>query len=247
MYIAQRSEEDRSNFVKKVMGILGCQLLFTFAGVIFASKAADWDSNEDGSFKLDGWRLQYAQMLYIITCICLLPMIVIPIAMACCNVGRRHPSNWICLTIYTVCNTAVFMFLSLWYTAASMYMAFGTGCGIAFALMAYAMYTKRDFTGCGPYLFVIGMGILIFALMWSIFSFGLKMNHGEIQLLSLALNFVLIILTCCYIVYYTQLVVGGKHKKHQFEVEDHCFAALLLYAEIMELIMRLLAMFGDSR
>jgi hypothetical protein len=236
MYIAQRSERDRSKFVKKVLGILGCQFLFTFYGVIVA---------QDGS-----WRLQYAQMFYIIAALCCVPMIGIPIAMACCNVGRRHPFNWICLTIYTVCSTAVFVFLSLWFSGSSMYLFFGTGCGIAFSLMGYFQaydpvwdHPGRDFTGSGPYRFVIGMGILIFCVLLVFLGCpgqGVPDLSGcEVQWLSVALNLVLIIPFSCYIVYYLQLVVDGKHKKHQFEVEDHCFAALLLYAEPIENILRL--------
>ena len=43
--------------------------------------------------------------------------------------------------------------------------AFATTCIVVFGLVLYALFTKTDFTGCGPYLFcalfiLIGIGIL---------------------------------------------------------------------------------------
>lgn len=50
-----------------------------------------------------------------------------------------------------------------------------------------------------------------------------------------------------YIVYDTQLIVGGAHKKHEFGVDDYVFAALNLYLDIINLFIFILSIINDRR
>ena len=50
-----------------------------------------------------------------------------------------------------------------------------------------------------------------------------------------------------YVVYDTQLIVGGKHKKFQFSVDDYIFAALALYLDVINLFLYILALLGNNR
>jgi len=50
-----------------------------------------------------------------------------------------------------------------------------------------------------------------------------------------------------YIVYDTQLIVGGTHKKHQFSIDDYAFAALNLYMDIINLFLMLLSLLGNRK
>ena len=49
-----------------------------------------------------------------------------------------------------------------------------------------------------------------------------------------------------YIVYDTQLMLGGKHK-HALSPEEYIFAALHLYLDIVSLFLYILAIFGGSK
>ena len=49
-----------------------------------------------------------------------------------------------------------------------------------------------------------------------------------------------------YIVYDTQMMMGGKHK-YSLSPEEYIFAALNLYLDIINLFMYLLAIFGGNR
>ena len=49
-----------------------------------------------------------------------------------------------------------------------------------------------------------------------------------------------------YIVYDTQLMLGGKHK-HALSPEEYIFAALNLYLDIVNLFLYILAIFGGSK
>ena len=48
-----------------------------------------------------------------------------------------------------------------------------------------------------------------------------------------------------YIIYDTQLMVGGSHK-YSLSPEEYIFAALNLYLDVINLFMYLLAIFGRS-
>lgn len=50
-----------------------------------------------------------------------------------------------------------------------------------------------------------------------------------------------------FLVYDTQLVVGGKHRAISFSSDDYIFAALNLYIDIVQLFLYLLRLFGNSR
>ena len=48
-----------------------------------------------------------------------------------------------------------------------------------------------------------------------------------------------------YIIYDTQIMLGGKHK-YSLSPEEYIFAALNLYLDVINLFMYLLAIFGRS-
>lgn len=47
-----------------------------------------------------------------------------------------------------------------------------------------------------------------------------------------------------FIVYDTQLIMGGKHS-HQFGVDEYVFAALTIYVDIIQLFLFVLRLFGN--
>lgn len=253
MYITNQTVENRGAFVRKVMTLVACMLLFTFGTVVAGTLVANGASDSNGDPIKDSIRdITGAYMIPLVVMLICSSMITImvPILMACCNIGRFYPGNYVMLTLYTLATSALFFWLSLIFTATSMYLAFGSGCAIAFGLMIYAAVTKRDFTGCGPYLFVVFFGLFVCCVSSGCsyyFLSGTTHAHLAPTWISAGVNALLIILYSLYIVYYTQLIVGGDHVRYQFSVDDYAFAALVLYAEIIEMILRILAASGDSR
>lgn len=49
-----------------------------------------------------------------------------------------------------------------------------------------------------------------------------------------------------YLIYDTQLMLGGKHK-YSISPEEYIFAALNLYLDIVQIFMHILAIIGNSR
>jgi len=59
-------------------------------------------------------------------------------------------------------------------------------------------------------------------------------------------DFLGVLLFTFFIVFDTQMIIGGNHKV-QFSIDDYCFAALNLYLDIINLFLHILALLGDRK
>merc|ERR1719508_366985 len=102
-------------------------------------------------------------------------------------------------------------------------MAVGVCAAITLALTVFAFQTKIDFTAMG--------GVLIAIFLPQ--SRTLKLVYASIGAIIFSL----------YIIYDTQLMVGGSHK-YSLSPEEYVFAALNLYLDIINLFMYILQIIG---
>ena len=106
--------------------------------------------------------------------------------------------------------------------------AFGITAGLFFSLSAYAMTTKRDFSGWFAFL---GVGTL--AILGAVI-----VNYFlQIPALALALSTMLILLSCGWIIWQTQQIVRSGQT-------NYIVAATGLLADIFVVFNNLLALFG---
>ena len=148
--LADCDNEERLGFVRKVYGILAAQLTLTFGFVAFVK------FNEDfGEALLDYPGIYIA---------CLVLAFVIQCCLLCCmKVARKSPSNYILLTVFTLCWTYLVGFICATYDASIVLTAALMTAVLTVALSSYAMFTKNDFTKiCGP--FVCWGLILVFTI-----------------------------------------------------------------------------------
>jgi len=113
---------------------------------------------------------------------------------------------------------------------------------VTMGLITYASNTKTDFTGAGPYL----VGILLVFIVFGLIA-GIACGTSNCEILNLVYAALGALIFSVYIVYDTQLIVGGSHTKHQFSVNDHVFAALSLYLDIINLFIYILQLMGDRK
>ena len=99
-------------------------------------------------------------------------------------------------------------------------------------LTVYAVYTKTDFTMCGGLLFVFGFVFMTATLFAAVLG-GPTMNLG--------LSIVGVILFSFYLVYDTQMIVGGKHRQFQFDKDRYVLASVALYLDIINLFLYILS------
>ena len=99
------------------------------------------------------------------------------------------------------------------------------------------MQTKWDFTACGGILFVCAIILLIFGIV------AICIPGRTVHLIYASLG---ALLFSVYLVFDTQLMLGGKHK-YSISPEEYIFAALNLYLDIINIFLYILAIVGGSR
>merc|ERR1712107_934309 len=124
-------------------------------------------------------------------------------------------------------------FICIQYTQRSVLIALAITAIVVLSLTLFACQTSYDFTGMGPYLFCACMVMIAFGFVMMIASLaGVSDSsmHG-IRLVYAACG---ALLFSMYIVYDTQLIVGGKHGR-KFSIDDYAMAAISLYIDIVQL------------
>jgi hypothetical protein len=230
--VTMAPQDLRSDFVRKVYGILATQLLITLmvAGT-FVSHGDHW-LKASPSFVIGAVTLSSAASLFI------------ALIYSCCpEVTRQSPQNYALLAVFTVAESILVGFTCLRYTAGSVLLCLGITFVIMVGLSLYATYTKSDFTTHGSFLFsalmaLIGVGFS----MWLISAFGL--GGGElfnaVQVLYAAGGAVLF---SFFLIYDTQKIMGGNHQ-HEFSIDDYTMAAICLYLDVLNLFLSLLQLLG---
>jgi len=220
----------RNAFIQKVYSILSVQLAVTVAIALYVHLALGKETVLQYRFIFMGMSLVGVALLIGVSC-------------CCSQILRQFPLNFIFLAVFTVCQSAATSLFTMMYTTDSVLLALVVTAGIFFALTAYACVTKSDFTGMGVYLFGFLVALMIFGMvmwLWPLFT-GSAAPAG-MRLVYAGLG---VLLFMFYIIYDTQLIVGGSHKKHQFSVDDYVFAALNLYLDIINLFTFLLQLLGS--
>lgn len=116
-------------------------------------------------------------------------------------------------------------------------MAVGITAGICLALTLFAFQTKWDFTVMGGVLFVAVIILMIFGIV-AIFVPGKTISLIYASLGALIFS--------VYLIYDTQMMMGGKHK-YSISPEEYIFAALNLYLDIVNIFMYILTIIGLTR
>jgi FtsH-binding integral membrane protein len=167
---------------------------------------------------------------------------VLALAISCALVcisglARTVPTNYILLFTFTLLEAYGVAFMCAIVNDGMVVLgaAFMTA-GITIALTLYAVFTKTDFTACGGVIAVIGGAFFIFSLI-SIF-FGSTFR--------LVLACIGVIIFGLYLVFDTQYIVGGRHRKHTVSKEDYILGAMILYIDIIQIFMYLLEIFMNK-
>ena len=161
--------------------------------------------------------------------------IVLWIALAYCdNVRRSFPLNFIILSLLTICESYILGIVSAHYDVEEELMAMAIA---TLGITLCASQTKYDFTTCNGFLVVALIVLLCFGFLAIFF-------HGRVIRLVYASLGALIF--GMYLVFDTQLIMGGK-KKYSIGPEEYIFAALNLYVDIVTLFPYILEMIGLVR
>uniref|UniRef100_A0A0K8TNG4 Putative n-methyl-d-aspartate receptor glutamate-binding subunit n=1 Tax=Tabanus bromius TaxID=304241 RepID=A0A0K8TNG4_TABBR len=214
----------RRGFIRKVYSILSVQLLIT-CGVI-----ALFVFHEKTKF----WVMRNTYVFYIALGVMLVTMIML---VCCGDLRRKSPTNLIVLGIFTLAESLLLGISAARFNSEEVLMAVGITAAVCIGLTLFALQTKWDFTVCGGVLFV---ALIIF------FIFGIVAIFFSSRTLSLVYSSLGALLFSFYLIYDTQLMLGGKHKM-SISPEEYVFAALNLYLDVIQIFMYILSIIGASR
>jgi len=232
--VAMAEPDVRSGFARKVYGILSVQLLTTtFLAGIMVCYGRQWLHTKP----------QF--VLTAVTSSCVLSLLLAGVFACCPEVMRRSPLNYGLLGLLTVAEGVLVGFACLQYTLGSVVLCTGLTAAVVLGLSIYALRTKNDLTGAGPYLFCCLMvlcGAGFFMTLTASIGLGNNPMFNALQVLYAAAG---ALLFSFFIVYDTQLILGGNHQ-HEFSVDDYAMAAICLFLDIIQLFLSLLRLLGQK-
>jgi len=159
------------------------------------------------------------------------------IALACCeNLRRKSPTNFILLFIFTIAESFLLAVTVSRYYPDQVLTALGLTTLICFALTIFALQTKIDFTVMGGFLMIAAIVLLVVSIIAMFFP-------GKLMTLIIASAGAIIF--SLYLLYDTQMMVGGDHK-YSISPEEYVFAALTIYVDVINIFMYILTIIGAS-
>jgi FtsH-binding integral membrane protein len=150
------------------------------------------------------------------------------------SVARKVPLNYILTLIFTLAESVTISWICAFYDPKHVVIAVTITLGMVLGLTVFACCTRScDFTIWGGMLFaaLFSLTIMTFFLMF--------WNSYYVTILIATLG---VIIFSAYLVYDTQLIVGGKSR--QYQIDDYIMAAINLYLDITRIFMYVLALVG---
>lgn len=214
----------RKGFIRKVYSILMCQLSVTMGFIAL--------------FLYHQPTQRYVATHPSLWWIALVVMLVTLISMACCtDVRRKAPMNMIFLGIFTLAESFMLGLAASSYKANEVLVAIGITTAVCLALTLFAFQTKWDFTMMGGVLLVATVVLLLFGIV------AMFWRNNTVHLIYACIG---VLIFSFYLLYDTQLMMGGKHK-YSISPEEYVFGALNLYLDIINIFMYILMIMGASR
>ena len=224
----------RLGFVRKVYGILSCQLLFTsFLVVLAQTSFKSFFQPTDGPNPLAMALFYLAMIGSIITCI-----------MVGCytSLARTVPTNYILLGVFTLCEAYLVAFTTTFFYPSDVLLAACLTCALTLTLTLYAYTTKRDFTVYGATLWILSWGLLALTVLFSFMFMG---NSKVFRVMDIVISVVAVIFYGFYLIYDTQIIMGGG--RFELSLDDYILGALVLYVDIIILFLRILRILAAAR
>ncbi|XP_034100919.1 protein lifeguard 1 [Drosophila albomicans] len=213
-------DSSRRAFISKVCCILAFQLAIT-AGItcifVFVESANLW-------LREHIWITFIAIGIF---------MILSMVLMCYIQVARKVPINYILLILCTVSMSIMVSASCLWHEPMQILTAVGITAAVCIALALFAAFAPWDFTGCGPFLCILMLVLVLLGIV-NIFV------HSRTLLWIIVC--VGILLFSMYLVYDVQMMVGGH--KNQYSEEDYIVAALCIYIDVVQMFLYILMLLG---
>ena len=159
-------------------------------------------------------------------------------AIICCDrIAKQFPQDYGILTLFTLAQSYLLGSVCNRYSPNVVILAGSATLGITMALTVFAFQTKYDCTGAAGFLFGALCGLMIVNIV------NIFVKSSDVQLMASCAG---VLIWTAYIVVDVQMIVGGKHHKYQFEEDEHVFATINLYLDIINLFLTLLQLINGN-
>ncbi len=214
----------RLGFVRKVYSIVSVQLLATTLMVMLCmGPLRSYLTYPEHTFPF---------ALFIL---CSVMALILCIAVACYPaVGRRVPTNYFILGLFTLCEAYTVGYITVFAEPMDVLLAASLALSMTLVLTIYAFTTKTDFTTWGAFLWIAAWGLIAFSLMF----FFIGPTNAAFTPLVITISVVTIIIYGIYLVYDTQLIMGGK--RFELSLDDYIIAAMVIYIDVIVLFLKFL-------
>uniref|UniRef100_A0A673GT71 Protein lifeguard 1-like n=1 Tax=Sinocyclocheilus rhinocerous TaxID=307959 RepID=A0A673GT71_9TELE len=217
------NEAVRRLFIRKVFSVLSLQLAVTCGFVAVFT----FEPHVKLFVMQNAWTYWVGYVVFLV------PYVVI----LCCGEFRRtHPWNLVSLSILTLAMSYMVGVISSFYDTDIVMMAIGVTVLVCFTVIVFSLQTRYDFTSCYGVLFVCFIVVLFFGIL-CIFLYN--------RILDLIYASLGALIFTCFLAVDTQLLLGNKTLS--LSPEEHVFAALNLYLDIIQIFLYILRIFGKSR
>ena len=185
------------------------------------------------SYKAANWMYEN-YWLVIVACVL---AIVVECALICVrSLARKVPTNYILLFLFTICEAYTVAFICAASDPKIVLAAAFMTAAMVISLTVYAFVTKTDFTVLGGLFFILGACLTMFC----IFAFIVRYH-----VLNMAICAIGVVLFGLYLIFDTQLIMGGK--RYQLDIDEYIVGALILYIDIIMIFLYLLRLLSNDR
>jgi len=231
----QSSFNPRLGFVRKVYGIVSVQLLITATFVYLCQGPLR-------KYFYDEVNQTIYQAGFTAFIVAAVTSFIVSIFLACySSIARTVPTNYILLGVFTLCETYIVGYITVFAEPMDVLLAAVLALTMTLVLTLYAFTTKSDITMWGAALWIAGWALIGFSLLF--FWIGPRTEAYNTVMIVVAV--LTIVLYGFYLVYDTQLIMGGK--RYELSLDDYILAALVIYIDIIVLFLKILEILSRLR
>jgi len=157
-------------------------------------------------------------------------------ALTCCRMDQKVPINYVLLFVFTFSEAWLISSVCQRTDPKIVLEAAALTTAMVVAITLYAMFTKTDFTICGPILYICLLVFSVAGLFLAVFGFRMGLLWSVIG----------VILFSFYLVHDTQMILGGKARKYVYTPDMYILASVNLYLDIINIFLYILSIMGNS-
>ena len=215
-------QQMRIGFIRKVFGILSAQLILSAFFIVLSCSVPSFAK----------FQIEYPSLIII----SLIASFITIICLSCFESLRRTvPTNYILLSIFTLCEAYSVGFICTQYSNQVVLLAGLMTAAMTIGLTIYAFTTKKDFTTMGGVLFACLLGLILF---------GIACVFSRSRIINIIYCSCGVVLFGIYLIYDVQLLTGDKERS--IDMDDYIYGAVVIYLDIINIFIYLLRILGKS-